>query len=258
MARAGLPDPNATAERPYRMGEKARESHVERLRTGILDLIRDRNLTFGDKLPTEKELSEQFQVSRPTLREALKLLEQEAVIDAHQGKGRFVAAGALLSIARPITKFESVSQMVASHGYRPQTQLLGFATVPADAETASRLGVPIGSALIRIERLRSNDGEPLIYSLDWIPKALFPSGATPDWSGSIVEILTEIDRAPVASTANVRATTLPEEVITLHGLQDFGPALLIEEICYAADGTRVIHAMDYHRGSAFSFSFVRK
>jgi len=47
-------------------------------------------------------------------------------------------------------------------------------------------------------------------------------------------------------------------VADLHGLQAFGPALLIEEICYAADGTRVIYAMDYHRGSAFSFSFVRK
>jgi GntR family transcriptional regulator len=238
----------------------ARESNVERLRNAILDLIRDRKLTFGDKLPTEKELSERFQVSRPTLREALKLLEQEAVIDVHQGKGRFLAAGALLSIARPITRFESVSQMMASHGYTAQTQLLGFATVPADAELASGLAVPVGSALIRVERLRSSGREPLVYSLDWMPKALFGPAlhGPPDWSGSIVTLLTGLERAPVASTANVRATMLPQEVSDLHGLHGFGPALLIEEICYASDGTRVIYAMDYHRGSAFSFSFVRK
>lgn len=239
--------------------EKLRESSVDRLRNGILDMIQELNLGFGDKLPTEKEMAERFQVSRPTLREALKLLEQEAIIDVHQGKGRFLAAGALLNIARPITKFESVSQMVSSHGYVAQTQLLSFASVAADAVTSARLSVAEGAPLIRVERLRSSSGQPLVYSVDWLPRALFGTGlATPDWSGSIVAILAKMDRHPIASTANVRATLLPQDVADLHGLQGFGPALLIEEICYAADGTRVIYAMDYHRGSAFSFSFVRK
>ncbi|XZQ31251.1 winged helix-turn-helix domain-containing protein (plasmid) [Rhodobacter capsulatus] len=73
--------------------EKPRESNIERLRTALLEMIRELNLSLGDRLPTEKEMAERFQVSRPTLREALKLLEQEAVIDVHQGKGRFLAAG---------------------------------------------------------------------------------------------------------------------------------------------------------------------
>lgn len=240
--------------------EKPRESSVERLRNGILEMIQELNLSFGDKLPTEMMMADRFEVSRPTLREALKLLEQEAVIDVHQGKGRFLAAGALLSIARPITKFESVSQMVASHGYKTQTRVLGFATVPADADIAGKLGVRQGAPLLRIERLRSSAKQPLVYSLDWLPKELFGPDfdSAPDWSGSIVSVLAEMECAPVASTANVRATLLPQEVIQLHELQDFGPALLIEEVCYAADGTRVIYARDYHRGSAFTFSFVRK
>lgn len=236
------------------------ESGIERLRSGVLDMIRELQLGLGDKLPSEKTMAERFQVSRPTLREALKLLEQEAVIDAHQGKGRFVAAGAALSIARPITKFESVSQMVASHGYTAQTHLLSFAMVPADAETAGKLDVAPGTALLRVERLRSSGGQALVYSVDWIPRRLFgpDRGQTPDWSGSIVALLAEIDHSPVASVANVKATLLPAEVIALHDLDSFGPALLIEEICYAADGARVIYAKDYHRGSAFSFNFVRK
>ncbi|AMY69512.1 GntR family transcriptional regulator [Frigidibacter mobilis] len=239
--------------------EKPKESNVDRLRNAILDMVHEMSLGFGDKLPTEKEMAERFQVSRPTLREALKLLEQEAVIDVHQGKGRFLAAGALLNIARPITKFESVSQMVSSHGYVAQTQLLGFASVAADSVTAARLSLPEGAPLIRVERLRSSGGQPLVYSVDWLPRALFGTAfETPDWSGSIVAMLAEMGRHPVASTANVRATLLPPDVAELHSLQAFGPALLIEEICYAADGTRVIYAMDYHRGSAFSFSFVRK
>lgn len=71
-------------------------------------------------------------------------------------------------------------------------------------------------------------------------------------------LLAELDHSPVASTANVTATHLPEDVVKLYGLESFGPALLIEEVCFASDGARVIYAKDYHRGSAFSFSFVRK
>jgi GntR family transcriptional regulator len=240
--------------------QKTKESSIERLRSGILDVIREMNLSFGDKLPTEKVMAERFEVSRPTLREALKLLEQESIIDVQQGKGRFVAAGALLNIARPITKFESVSQMVASHGYKAETRILGFATVPADAELAGKLALAEGAPLIRIERLRSSGKQPLVYSLDWLPKDLFGANfdRAPNWSSSIVSVLSEMGRAPVASTANVKATLLPKDVSELHGLQDFGPALLIEEVCYATDGTRVIYAKDYHCGSAFSFSFVRK
>lgn len=240
--------------------EKPRESNVERLRTGILEMIEELGLGFGDRLPTEKEMVERFQISRPTLREALKLLEQEAVIDSHQGKGRFLAAGALLSIARPITKFESVSQMVSSHGYTAETRLLGFSAVPADPVTAERLAVAEGTPLVRVERLRSSGGQPLVYSVDWLPRALLGDelDGMPDWSGSLVALLDRVGRRPVASTANVRAVLLPDEVSGLHGLEEFGPALLIEEVCYAACGTRVIYAMDYHRGSAFSFSFVRK
>jgi len=223
-------------------------------------MIEELDLSLGDKLPTEKVMAERFRVSRPTLREALKLLEQEAVIDVYQGKGRFVATGATLTIARPITKFESVSEMVRSHGYRAQTQLLGFGTVPASAEIAQKLALPEGAALIRIERLRSSGGKALVYSVDWMPRTLFSpaSDESHDWSGSIVSLLREIDHSPVASTANVTATHLPEDVVKLHGLEAFGPALLIEEVCFAVDGARVIYAKDYHRGSAFSFSFVRK
>lgn len=240
--------------------EKLKTGGIEWLRSSVLEMIRDDGLTLGDKLPSEKEMSERFHVSRPTLREALKLLEQDSIIEAQQGKGRFVTAGAMLTIARPITKFESVSDMVRSHGYVAETSILGFSTISADAEVAAALGIAVDDPVMRVERLRHANGEPLVYSLDWIPVALFHDGqqGRMDWAGSIVEMLTEMDRRPIASTANISATMLPELVAKLHKLEQFGPALLIEETCFSDDGTRVIFAKDYHRGSAFSFSFVRK
>jgi GntR family transcriptional regulator len=239
--------------------KQGKENGVQRIRNGVLELIRTEKLQYGNKLPTEEKLTELFQVSRPTLREALKLLEQEAVIDVQQGKGRFVAAGAALSIARPITKFESVSTMVKSHGYETSTEVLGFGTVLAEGEIAEELQRPKGDKIVRVERLRRSKAEPLIYSVDYIPRDLLPETLSQaEWSGSIVALLGELGQEPVASTATVSAVMLPAEVTKLHGLEGFGPALLIREVCFTARGDRVLFAMDYHRGSAFSFSFLRR
>jgi GntR family transcriptional regulator len=238
--------------------KQGKENGVQRIRNGVLELIRTEKLQYGNKLPTEEKLTELFQVSRPTLREALKLLEQEAVIDVQQGKGRFVAAGAALSIARPITKFESVSTMVKSHGFETSTEVLGFGTVLAEGEIAEELQRPKGDKIVRVERLRRSEAEPLIYSVDYIPRDLLPETSQAEWSGSIVALLAGLGQEPVASTATVSAVTLPAEVTKLHALDGFGPALLIREVCFTARGDRVLFAMDYHRGSAFEFSFLRR
>ncbi|MCA9194906.1 MAG: GntR family transcriptional regulator [Planctomycetales bacterium] len=233
---------------------------ISHLRESILELIRDNGLRVGDKLPSEMEMTERFNVSRPTLREALKLLEMDAVIEARQGKGRFLSAGAALSIARPITKFESVSRLLESHKHVVETKVLGFGIVHADTDTSAALDVDVGTPLVRVERLRHAKREALVYSLDWIPQHLFSEGdpSQIDWKGSIVNMLAQLNLQPVASTAIATATMLPDAVVGLHGLTDFGPAFLIEETCFTVAGTRVIFARDYHRGSAFTFSFVRK
>ena len=51
---------------------------------------------------------------------------------------------------------------------------------------------------------------------------------------------------------------LPDDVIERHDLRDFGPALLITETCFNTAGIPVNYAIDYHRGSHFSFSLTRK
>ena len=60
------------------------------------------------------------------------------------------------------------------------------------------------------------------------------------------------------SAATVSSVMLPDDVVERHDLRDFGPALLIAETCFDAAGKPVNYALDYHRGSHFTFSLVRK
>lgn len=229
---------------------------VSRLHDAIVQMINKRGMQVGDKFPSEERLTEDFKVSRQTVREAFKLLEQDGVIRVEHGRGRFLMAGAALYIERPITTFESATAMAAGLGYKTNTSLLSLNTVEADEEISAGLSCQAGTQVLRIERLRFNKKRPILYSLDIVRKEDLTEGS--DLEGSIVELLRKRGQAPVASTAKVSATFLPPEAVEQHRLQDFGPALLITETCFTAQGYPVLFARDFHHSKYFTFSFVRR
>ncbi|PKL03477.1 MAG: FadR family transcriptional regulator, partial [Spirochaetae bacterium HGW-Spirochaetae-9] len=68
--------------------EKRRSQEVA---THLKELILDEKLKPGDKLPSELELCGLFSVSRPTIREAVKTLVSQGIIEIHRGKGTYVS-----------------------------------------------------------------------------------------------------------------------------------------------------------------------
>lgn len=232
---------------------------VIQLRDRIAELIRDKGLRPGDRLPTEAQLTARFNVSRPALREALKLLEQEGEIYVEHGRGRFVSAISAVQVDRPITVFESVTDMTRAYGYKTINKVLSISEEEPQATTAKHLQIGDKDRVIRIERLRLENDEPIMYCVDYVPRSIIPMRLYDiDWSGSLLSLLDQYKQRPRMSSASVSAVMLPEHVIERHDLRDFGPALLITETCFNASGVPVIYAIDYHRGSHFSFSLVRK
>lgn len=243
------------------MEEPLRDSRTlaVQLRDRIADLIKDKGLRPGDRLPTEAELTQRFKISRPALREALKLLEQDDVINVEHGRGRFVSALSAVQVDRPITVFESVTDMARHYGYRTVNKVLSISEEAPDACVAESLRLGPTDRVIRIERIRLHEDEPILYCIDYMPHSLIEGRLYDiDWSGSLMQLMEEYGNRPRMSAASVSAVMLPHDIVERHGLKDFGPALLITETCFNAAGAPVNYAIDYHRGSHFSFSLVRK
>lgn len=243
------------------MEEPLRDSRTlaVQLRDRIADLIRDEELKPGDKLPTEAQLTQRFKISRPALREALKLLEQDDVIYVEHGRGRFVSALSAVQVDRPITVFESVTDMVQHYGYRAVNKVLSVSEEVPDKRVAESLWLGPTDRVIRIERIRLHEDEPILYCVDYVPRSRVAGRLHDiDWSGSLMGLMEEHGNRPRMSAAKVSAVMLPDDVVKRHDLRDFGPALLITETCFNAAGTPVNYAIDYHRGSHFSFSLTRK
>lgn len=99
--------------------------------------IRGGQMRPGDQFPTEAELVARYQVARTTIREALKLLEQDGLLHVQHGVGRFVAP----FVERPITRLESVTEMMQSLGYQVTNRVLAVEQIPADKESARALSL---------------------------------------------------------------------------------------------------------------------
>jgi GntR family transcriptional regulator len=229
-----------------------------RVRDLILEQIRSGSLEAGHQLPPEGVLSEEFGVGRSTIREAVKLLVNDGVIDVQHGRGSFVTGLATLETERPITRFESVTEMTRTLGYEVENKVIDVIDDLPTPEEAADLQIAEDEPVVRLSRLRMHDGKPLVYSENVLPRKFFQVPIPEvDWNTSIIELLDACGLVVVASSAHMRATAPPKSVAT--GVELGSDAwLLITETCVTSSGDLVLLARDYHRGDAFTFNVVRR
>jgi GntR family transcriptional regulator, phosphonate transport system regulatory protein len=134
--------------------------------------IRSRELTPGDKLPTEHELSRQFMVNRHTVRRALSDLQEKGIVESTQGRGSFVRRPSRPSRLQKRPRF---TEAVLERGAEPTTQILRLEVRPAISAVAEALGLKIGAPVIFMERLRFVDGEPTALGLHHFSFERFPT-----------------------------------------------------------------------------------
>jgi len=230
-----------------------------RLRDELAQLLHTATLRPGDRLPGETELAARHGVGRSTVREALKLLEQEGLVVSERGRGWFVATLAALHVERPITRFESMSTMLAGLGYRSVCTVLSVQEQPADDAVRTALDLPAGEPVIRLERLRSADDRPLVYAVETIPRRCLPGPLQHvDWSASLTGLLGAQGFPTTSSVAALTAAQLPDDAEQRYSLAGLGPWLLITETAVTPTGLPVIHSAGYHRGDCFRFNVVRR
>jgi GntR family transcriptional regulator, phosphonate transport system regulatory protein len=138
---------------------------------GIERGIADGRFAHGERLPGETEIAETYRVNRHTVRRALATLAERGLVRAERGSGTYVETPRLAYPLRSRTRF---SEIVGAGGREPRGQLIEASEQPATRELARELCVKVGSALIRIEALRSADRTPICVSTSWLSAERFP------------------------------------------------------------------------------------
>ena len=125
----------------------------------------------GDLMPSERELSERYGLSRTTVRLALQELEKLGMVVRKHGRGTFVADRS--AQVTNLMQSYSFTEHMRSLGRVPETTILEFSETDADKNLAERMGVRLGERLFKLKRLRSADATPMMVELSYLPLRKF-------------------------------------------------------------------------------------
>lgn len=131
-----------------------------------------------DRFPTDRELVEEYGVSRHTVREAVQRLRARGLVERHRGRGSIVRPDQL---HQPVGTLYSLFQAVEARGLPQRSEVLELAEV-TDADAAAHLELAADTPLIRLERLRYAGDEPLALDVVWLPADLARPLLEVDWS----------------------------------------------------------------------------
>jgi GntR family transcriptional regulator len=213
----------------------------------------------GSQLPTEAELCAMLGVSRTVVREALRVLEDEGLVTRRHGVGTFVRNHAIL---KNLNFNFGITEMIESAGLKAGTSHLALQKEHADVERAEQLRVELGTPLLTVERLRTADGRPVVYSLDTFAESLIQKASFDPHillTESIYNILqTSLGQVIDYGIARLLPIAAPRTVTEKLMLPPGALTLYIVQTDYTSDDEPVVYSREYHLPDAFDFLVWRR
>ncbi|MBS9339143.1 GntR family transcriptional regulator [Fructobacillus sp. M2-14] len=211
------------------------------------------------KLPDERTMAEDYDVSRSSIKRALNVLVQQGIIFKKRGSGTFVNPLYLKNQA--IFQHEGsnlgVSDSFRINGQAPSIELLDFRVIQANPEQQSALFLNDGDFVYEIKRLRKLDGVPFMIEYGYVPIALLPGLKKGDVTQSIYGYVEkEKQRKVTRSFMTVMCAPSNDEEQKLLQLKETEPVGIMEGIFFMDDGTPLEYAnmrlhYEYLRYNAF-------
>src|SRR5436190_1968932 len=171
-----------------RSARSSRKTLTDAVQEELRNAIFSGTYSPGSQLPTEAELGAMLGASRTVVREALRVLEEDGLIFRRHGVGTFVRKHPIL---KNLNVNYGITEMIQLAGFTPGTKHLALQHGTADQETAEQLHVPPGTAVIHLERVRTADNKPVVYSLDTFAETLL-SGTEFDANRLLAESVYQI------------------------------------------------------------------
>jgi GntR family transcriptional regulator len=214
----------------------------------------------GSQLPPEPELAAELGVSRATLREALRSLEEEGLVRRTRGAGTFVSDRPRM--ANNLDANFGVTDAIRMSGMSPGTEHGAMRIEAASAEEAERLDLDPGEDVVVVDRVRTADSRPVVLSRDILP--LRVTGDDPAILGrlensSVYEVL-EQDLGVVIhhGLATFRPTRADGHVASRLRVARGTLLLYIRQVDFDESGRPVVSSHEHHLAEAFEFSVVRR
>jgi DNA-binding GntR family transcriptional regulator len=230
------------------------------VRAEIAARIDSGELRPGVRLPAEPALAALYGVSRATLREALRSLEEDGLIVRTRGTGTFVTHRPRLTNNLDVNF--GVTDLIRAKGLTPGTENLKIYDARATAAEARQLSLPESSPVMVVERVRTADGRPVVFSRDVIPSFLLEGHSEPLdvlGQGSIYDFYAkQLDIAVTQGVASIRPLKADRSLASLLRVSRGTLLLHLTQIDYDAFGRAVLLSDEDQVADAFEVWVVRR
>ncbi|MBM7553028.1 GntR family transcriptional regulator [Thalassobacillus pellis] len=205
----------------------------------------------GEVIPSERALTDMYDVSRMTVRQAVNNLVQEGILYREKGKGTYVTEE---KIEQQLAGLTSFSEEMRKRGLTPATKVVRFEQTNAGTQAAKKLQVNPDTAVFKVSRIRLADELPMAFE-----QGYFPCELTPGLTESIVQkslyqyVEKELGNKIVRAEQEIEAVTAEEQTASWLEVEPGSALLRFERVAYLADGRPLEYVHTSYRGDRYRF-----
>ncbi|MGF6269313.1 GntR family mannosyl-D-glycerate transport/metabolism transcriptional repressor [Lelliottia nimipressuralis] len=226
----------------------------------IADTLREQissgELKPGDALPTESALQAMFSVSRVTIRQALKRLTEEQIIESIQGSGSYVKEERVNYDIYQLTGFY---EKLADRNVDTHSDVKVFEVIKADAKLAEKLQLAPDDKVWHVKRVRFIKQKPVNLEETWMPLALFADLTWEVMENSKYHYIEQIKKMVIDRSEQELLPVMPsEEAITALSLDPAKPILEKVSRGFLKDGRVFEFSRNVFNSDDYNFTLVAK
>ncbi|EMD2714355.1 GntR family transcriptional regulator [Enterobacter roggenkampii] len=226
----------------------------------IADALREKisagELKPADALPTESSLQEAFNVSRVTVRQALKLLTEEQIVESIQGSGTYVKEERVNYDIYQLTGFY---EKLADRNVDTHSEVSIFEVLKADAKLAEKLNLSHDDKVWHVKRVRFIKQKPVNLEETWMPLALFPDLTWEVMENSKYHYVEQIKKLVIDRSEQELVPIMPsEEAIAALSLDPAKPILEKVSRGFLKDGRVFEYSRNVFNTDDYKFTLVAR
>jgi len=241
------------------IGGAPRDDLVTRVCEALRAQIAEKALPAGTRLPGEAVLAQALKISRPTLREATRILARDGLLVVRHGVGTFVAAGSP-HLRNPIDSMSSLTSAIRAAGRISGVRGLAIEKISPPYEVAQALACADGDSVARISRVRLVDETPFVLAAEYLPLTADLSFERLEGfaGGSLYEFLTrDLGLTLLRSELSVTAVGATAQQAQALAVKRGAPLLSMRELHFGKADRRVLYSVNHHNSAVIDLTLVR-
>lgn len=209
---------------------------------------------IGQRIPSERDLAQQFQVSRMTIRQAIQTLVDEGILHRKLGSGTYIASR---KVQEKMSGTTSFTDIMLSQGKKPSSKLVSYYLTDPTSSEKEQLQLDSTIKILRMERIRLADGVPICFDITSIPADIIASIGRPEIVRSLYHALEKNGYHLGHAFQTVSAMLASEKVSDLLRIKRGASILRLRQVTMLDNGRPFEYVRAQYAGERFEFYLER-